>query len=284
MRAIQSWRISRLRRRRSRNAYASACSTASLAGRKSSFLESLKPFARSRIALWRRCAGTPRLTLAMGYLPRARRTVFRSAFDTGCSVWSLRLCSFDFWCRRWLIHELRRTSFPFRVARMRLAIPLRVLSLGTVRRLLGRACRAGGGQDHEQVPALEQWRPLHDRELARIIGHPIEDLAPDLLVHHLATPEHDRHLHLLAGFEELLQPLELGLKVVLRHFWTQLHLFQLDDVLLAPLVLFALDGLELEASVIHQAADRRAGLRRHLHEVEALYVFDAQRSVQGKHA
>ena len=33
---------------------ASACRTASFAGRKRSFLESLKPLARSRIALWRR--------------------------------------------------------------------------------------------------------------------------------------------------------------------------------------------------------------------------------------
>src|SRR5438270_8399898 len=66
MRAIQSCRISRLRRRRSRNAYARACSTASLAGRNSSFFERRKPFARSRIALWRRCAGTPRLIRAIG--------------------------------------------------------------------------------------------------------------------------------------------------------------------------------------------------------------------------
>src|SRR5256885_9201375 len=70
MRAIHSWRISRLRRRRSRNAYASACRTASLAGRKSSFLERRKPLARSRIALWRRCAGTPRLTPATSLDPQ----------------------------------------------------------------------------------------------------------------------------------------------------------------------------------------------------------------------
>src|SRR2546428_14079891 len=70
MRAIHSWRISRLRRRRSRNAYASACRTASLAGRKSSFLERRKPLARSRIALWRRGAGTPRLTPATSLDPQ----------------------------------------------------------------------------------------------------------------------------------------------------------------------------------------------------------------------
>src|ERR1700694_1643950 len=72
MRAIHRRRISRLRRRLSRDAYASACRTASLAGLKSSFLESRNPFARSRIALWRLCAGTPRLTLAISCLDAQR--------------------------------------------------------------------------------------------------------------------------------------------------------------------------------------------------------------------
>src|SRR5712691_6799225 len=70
MRAIHSCRISLLRRRRSRYAYARACRTASFAGRNSSFLESRKPLARSRIALCRRCAGTPRLTRATGLCPQ----------------------------------------------------------------------------------------------------------------------------------------------------------------------------------------------------------------------
>src|SRR5205814_10459645 len=54
--------------------------------------------------------------------------------------------------------------------------------------------------------------------------------------------------------------------------------------LLAPLVLLPLDGLELIASVVHQAADRRARLGRHLDEVKALLVCDAKRSIQGKDA
>src|SRR5256885_8386035 len=89
MRAIHSWRISRLRRRRSRNAYASACRTASLAGRKSSFLERRKPLARSRIALWRRCAGTPRLTLATSLDPQ--RPADRLAVSLGNSLLCLVL-------------------------------------------------------------------------------------------------------------------------------------------------------------------------------------------------
>src|SRR5581483_11455729 len=195
----------------------------------------------------------------------ARFTALRSPDSTCCSVWSLRLCCFDFWCRRWLIHELRRISLPLRVSRTRLAMPFRVLILGTCRGLLGRRSGlAARGQDHEEVLALEQRLPLDDRERARVVRDPVEDLPPDVLVHHLAASEHDRDLHLFAGFEELLQTLELGLKVVLGHLRPKLHLFQLDDVLLPPLFLLSFDRVELEASVVHQAADRRARLRRHL--------------------
>src|SRR2546425_11668944 len=67
--AIQSLRISRLRARRSRYAYSSACMTASLAGRKSVRCVIRKPLARFRIFLWRRAAGTLRLTRGISVLP-----------------------------------------------------------------------------------------------------------------------------------------------------------------------------------------------------------------------
>src|SRR2546422_2811007 len=66
--AIQSLRISRLRARRSRYAYSSAWSTASLAGRKSVRCVMRKPLARFRIFLWRRRAGTLRLMRGISVL------------------------------------------------------------------------------------------------------------------------------------------------------------------------------------------------------------------------
>src|SRR4029077_17536789 len=110
------------------------------------------------------------------------RTAFASALATGSSVWSLRLCFFDFWCRRWLVNALRRTSLPLRVTRTRLAMPFCVLSLGICgAALLGRAL-AARRQDHEQVPALQEGLALDDRELLGVVRDPIEDLAPNLLV------------------------------------------------------------------------------------------------------
>src|SRR3981081_2507042 len=150
-------------------------------------------------------------------------------------------------------------SFPVRVTRTLLARPLRVFSLGTGGGLLGgalpRRC-----QDHEQVFALEQGRALNDRERLRVVRDPVEDPSPDVLVDHFAAPEHDRHLYLLSCFEELLQTLELGLEIVLRNFRPELHLLQLGDVLLAPLVFFLLDRLELVASVVDQATEWRGGV------------------------
>src|SRR3981081_1370146 len=170
-------------------------------------------------------------------------------------------------------------SFPVRVTRTLLARPLRVFSLGTGGGLLGgalpRRC-----QDHEQVLALEQGRALNDRERLRVVRDPVEDPSPDVLVDHFAAPEHDRHLYLLSCFEELLQTLELGLEIVLLDCRRELPLLQLGDVLLAPLVFFLLDRLELVASVVDQAADWRARLRRHFYDVEALLAFDAQSGVQ----
>src|SRR5438876_2559210 len=68
MRAIQTLRISHLRARRSRYAYSSECSTASLAGRNSVRWVIRKPLARLRIFLWRRREGTLRFTRGISVL------------------------------------------------------------------------------------------------------------------------------------------------------------------------------------------------------------------------
>src|SRR5712691_5560506 len=101
----------------------------------------------------------------------------------------------------WLFHALARMSLPVLVTRIRFAMPLRVLILGTGHSLLA-GCRrralAARGQDHEQVLAFEQRLALDDCEWARVISDPVEDSPPDVLMHHLAAAEHDRHLYFFA--------------------------------------------------------------------------------------
>src|SRR5260370_21595007 len=170
----------------------------------------------------------------------------------------LDLCS-----SRWLFQALGRFSLPVLVTRILLANPLRVFILGTGGGLLGGARDASlpaRREDHEKVLAFEERLALDYREGTCIICHPVEDSPPDVLVHHLAAPKHDRHLHLLACFQELLQTLELGLEIVLGHLRPDLPLLELDDVLLHPLVLLPLDGLELEASLVHHPAARPPAL------------------------
>src|SRR5207249_11980907 len=142
-------------------------------------------------------------------------------------------------------------------------MPFCVLILGTGCGRLLRCALTARREDHEQVLALEERLSFDDRELLRVVRHALEDLPPYLLMDHLAAPEHDRHLDLFYCLEELSQTLEFGLDVMLRDLRPQLHFFLLDDVLLAPLVLLALDGLKLEASVDLHATDRRARLWRH---------------------
>src|ERR1700736_5669973 len=191
----------------------------------------------------------------------------------------------------WLFQACLRSSLPVRVTRMRSAMPLRVLSLGTLGGLLGfRGGRPGGvgrglvagGQDHEQVAALHYGSALYDGDLLGRVRDPVEQPPPDVLVDHLAAPEHDRHLDLLALLQKLPHALELRLEVVVRHLRPQLHLLELDDVLPPPLVLLALDALELEPTVVQQPANWRARLRGDLHQIEALFARDPLRRIKAQ--
>src|SRR6266567_8093344 len=106
----------------------------------------------------------------------------------------MRLRFFDLCSSRWLFQALDRMSLPVLVTRILFAKPFRVLSLGTGGLLAGarRGALPGGREDHEQVLALEERLSLDDRERARVVGHPVEDSPPDVLVHHLAASKHDR--------------------------------------------------------------------------------------------
>src|SRR4030088_1961573 len=100
--------------------------------------------------------------------------------NSSCRKARLRLA--DLCANRWLFQACLRISFPFRVTRTRSAIPLRVLSLGTLRILLGRSPRTGsdcagwwcwlvqGREDHEEVAAFHDRLALDDRDVLRRVG------------------------------------------------------------------------------------------------------------------
>jgi hypothetical protein len=101
-------------------------------------------------------------------------------------------------------------------------------------------------------------------------------VSPRSLVHDFAAPEEDGDLAAVPGVKKAPDVLELGLIVVFVGLRADLDFLELDDGLLLSgfLLLFLL--LILEFPEIHDAADRRLGAGRHLHQVKAPLLGHAQ--------
>ena len=108
------------------------------------------------------------------------------------------------------------------------------------------------------------------------LGHLVEDLLPQLRMAHLATPEHDRDLDLVALTEEPDNLPGLGVEVTRADLRPVLHLLDARTGGLAPRLLGPLGRVVLEAVVVHDPADRRVGLGGHLDQVEIQLAGDAE--------
>ena len=198
--------------------------------------------------------------------PSRRSTCFLSPPVTSAPRPRRRVRRLDFFSSRCERNALRRRILPVPVTLNRLAAPrcvfifgiiqLRVSACGRGRRApLGRSGRlaAGGAAGRPgfgfaracglrpswcgcstMVMLRPSWRGA-DSTIAislDLVGDPLEDLQPELRVGHLATPEHDRQLDLVALGEEALDVLHLRRVVVLVDLGPELHL--LDDDLASP--------------------------------------------------
>ena len=94
---------------------------------------------------------------------------------------------------------------------------------------------------------------------------------------HLATPEHDRDLDLGPVVQKTHHVPFLGLVVVAVDLGPHLHLFDHDLRLLLSRLSLSDRLLVLELSVVHDPADGRVGLGRHLDEVEVLLLGQLER-------
>src|SRR5580658_1604317 len=96
----------------------------------------------------------------------------------------------------------------------------------------------------------------------RLLHH----LEPELRVSHLATPELEAQLHLVAVVEELLRVPELGVEVVRRYAGGELDLLDLARrrLRVGRLLRLLVDIL----AEIHDPADRRGRVRRDLDQVQ----------------
>ena len=100
---------------------------------------------------------------------------------------------------------------------------------------------------------------------------------PELGMAHLPAPEHDRDLDLVAFGEEPGDLAGLGVEVAGPDLGPVLHLLDAGAGGLAPRLLGPLRLVELELAVVHDPADRRVGLGRHLDEVEIQLPGDGER-------
>jgi hypothetical protein len=125
--------------------------------------------------------------------------------------------------------------------------------------------------------ALEPRRNFHERRLPQFLGKAHEESLAYLGMRHLAATEDDRRFHLVAVEQKTLRVSSLELKVMFVDLRTEFDLF---DVY----VLLTFSGLRLPLGLlvevltrVHDATNRRIGVRRDLDEIESLLLGYGQR-------
>ena len=114
-----------------------------------------------------------------------------------------------------------------------------------------------------------------------LLDHGVEDPRAELRVGHLATPELQRDLDLVALGEEVLHVAHLGVEIALADLRTELHFLDRDVDGLLPRFLGLLALLVAELAVVHDPAHRWVRHRRHLDEVEVLLAGQGEGIGQG---
>ena len=123
-------------------------------------------------------------------------------------------------------------------------------------------------QHHQHVAAVLLGRGFDEAVFGHVVGQLLQQVEAEFWTALLATPEHDGDLHLVAGLEKADHVTLLGLVIVAVDLGPQLHFFDHGVGLVASALTGLLGGLVLELAVVHELGDRRAGHRRHLHQVE----------------
>ena len=124
------------------------------------------------------------------------------------------------------------------------------------------------GQDHDHVPALQPGWLLDRGYLFQRLGKAIQLHPPAIEMDHLSTSEHHRHFRLVPFFQESLGVPRLELEIVILGLGPKLDLLDQNDRLLLLGLARLLALLVSILPIIHDPADGRLGLRRHLNQIE----------------
>ena len=141
-----------------------------------------------------------------------------------------------------------------------------------------------GTEQHRHVAPLLLGIGLDATDVLHRLRHPVEDPTSQLGVLHLPATEHDRHLHLAAVTQELLDLPGLGVEVSGTDLGPVLHLLDQDVCGLLAGFLGPLGLLVLVLPVVHDPTDRWIGLVGHLHEVEVEVMGHCDRLREGTDA
>src|SRR5690606_31417113 len=153
----------------------------------------------------------------------------------------------------------------------------------TPRRLAKSSRRPLARRDHhDHLPALELRKLLDGAVLLQILLHAPEQLRAELLVGHLAAPEAQRDLRLVALTQEAHQVAKLDLVISLIRAGPEFDLFDLRLLLLLAGGLSLLVLLEHELAVVHDPAYRGVRVRCDLDEVQTR-VFGGRKSLLNAH-
>src|SRR6266542_583236 len=134
-----------------------------------------------------------------------------------------------------------------------------------------------GAQHDVEHPPFHPGVVLGDRDVRHRLHHLVEHLPPQLGVRHLAPLEAHRDLRLVTFLEKASHVLQLEVEVVLLGLGPHLDFLHENRRLLLARFLLAPGLRVLVLAEIHDAADRRIRLGRHLDEVEVAGAGGLQR-------
>src|SRR5579862_1204770 len=127
-----------------------------------------------------------------------------------------------------------------------------------------------GCQNQVQGVAFLPRTKLHQALVFHILDQPLQNFAAQALAGHFPAPEKDGGLHLVAFIQEAQHVVLFGLIVVLVHVDAELHFLDGDGFLVLFGLALLLFLLVEKFAVIHDAANRRLGSGRDLHQVKIL--------------
>src|SRR6266571_3780758 len=124
------------------------------------------------------------------------------------------------------------------------------------------------GQHHDQLSPFHLRILLHHRVRLEILLHPFDQPHAKFLMRHLPAAVAQSNLGLVAFIEKLDQVAQLDLVVAFVGPGTELHLFDVDLLLLELGFVSFFRLAVLELAVVHQFADGRLGKRSNFHQID----------------